>query len=516
MKRATLVVNHNDALKKYSPTDFANYADIIRIGEIEARKMLPELQRLADEQHRHPTAAKPQHPADPQLPIDKIDFLTTTDQNIPPSVQKFAEARLGLKVDSIYTANQIRQATNRLYGSRFFENVYLAFDSTRLRVHLKNDDPDHLKVGLHYDSYSSVGVIVNYTNRHLGLPNSRFVATLAAAERLKGRANYQFYVDKNFRFWSKTFFNYENQTGKEVIGQYEDFQNYNAERYDYGTGLGYSSSVNSGFFLSFQREHHLLRRNRALRLLFDDVPIYAYNHVSNSLNLNWTRNTFNNVYFPTKGSLTQFDVSWRFQNRLELDILGLEGATDSVALRLLIAPKATDFVPSQVGRFLFRHQSVLPISPHLSLIMGANWGGLWDAKGRDSLYFPTDTVVGSSRYVFLNNRLSVGGTRLREAPNQLNFTGLYPGEIATFSNVTTFNLAIQYTPLRHLFLTPSLSFGFANPLGFRPFSGWQRADLHWFGYGVRLSYQSPIGPFVLGFEQSNDLWRGYFSAGFPF
>ena len=53
MKRTAVIINHTDGLRRYSTTDFSRYAEIIQIGEEEARKMLPKLQRIAAEQHRN-------------------------------------------------------------------------------------------------------------------------------------------------------------------------------------------------------------------------------------------------------------------------------------------------------------------------------------------------------------------------------------------------------------------------------------------------------------------------------
>lgn len=517
MKRTAVIINHTDGLRRYSTTDFNRYAEIIQIGEVEARKMLPKLQRIAAEQHRNGIHRTQKLLNDPKLPIKKIEFLTAEDEPTTPSVSQFAAARLDLEIGKTYTAEQIREATKQLYGTRFFQNVYLAFDSTSLKVHLKDSENDHMKTAVYYDSYSSIGVILNYTARQMGLPNSRLVLSTEISERLKVRGNYRFYLDKNFHFWAKPFFNYENIAGKEVLQQYEDNQNYNVERYDYGVGIGYSTTVNSGFLFNFRREHDVLRRTRSILTRYKTIPRNAYDHNSNVLQLNWTYNSFNDVFFPTKGSRTSIDLNWRFRNYFEVKVSALEGVIDSGALQRLISPQEGQYVPKHVGKILLRHQTFVPIAPKMALTFGFNFGILWDPIGGDSLYLPNSSGKDfSHRYVFLDDRLYIGGSRLQQRDNRINFIGLRPGEISTYSNVSMVNIGIQYTPVRRIFLNPSVSYGFANLRGFNLFSGLLRSDLRMFGYGLKVGYQSPFGPVVFTVENGNQLWRTFLSVGFPF
>ncbi len=517
MKRTAVIINHTDGLRRFSTTDFNRYAEIIEIGEEEARKMLPKLQRIAAEQHRNGIYRNQKLLEDPKLPIEKIEFLTAEDEPADPSVSQFAAARLHLETGKTYTAEEIREATKQLYGTRFFQNVYLAFDSTSLKVYLKDSENDHMKTAVYYDSYSSIGVILNYTARQMGLPNSRLVLSTEISERLKVRGNYRFYLDNNYHFWAKPFFNYENIEGKEVLQQYEGNINYNVERYDYGVGIGYSTTVNNGFFFNFRRERDVLRRIRSPLTRYHNIPRNTYDHNSNVLQLNWTHNSFNDVFFPTKGSRTSIDLNWRFRNYFEVKVSAFEGVRDSGALQRLISPQEGQYVPKQVGKILLRHQTFVPIAPQMTLTFGINLGILWDPIGGDSLYLPN--LGGkdfSHRYVFLDDRLYIGGSRLQQRDNRINFIGLRPGEISTYSNVSMFNIGVQYTPIRRIFLNPSVSYGFANPRGFNPFSGLLRSDLQMFGFGLKVGYQSPFGPVVFTVENGNQLWRTFLSVGFPF
>ena len=517
MKQTAVIINHTDGLRRYSTTDFIHYADIIRIGEEEARKMLPKLERIAAEQHRFGEHNTRKLLEDPKLPIEKIEFLTADGDRATPSVSQFAAARLDLETGKTYTAKQIRDATKQLYGTRFFQNVYLAFDSTSLKVHLKDEESDFLKTAVYYDSYSSIGVILNYTARQVGFANSRLVLSTEISERLKMRANYQFYLDKNYHFWAKPFYNYENISGKEILQQYEDNQDYNVERYDFGVGIGYSTNINSGFLFNFRREYDILLRTRSLLTRIGNIPRNAYEHNSNVLQLNWTSNTFNDVFFPTKGSRTSVDVSWRFRNYFKLNVSALEGSVDSGAFHRIIAPQEDQYTPKDVGKILLRHQTFVPLASDVTLTFGINWGLLWDTEGKDSLYLPNSASQdGSHRYVFLNDRLYIGGSRLQQRDNRLNFLGLRPGEISAYANVTLFNIGVQYTPIRRVYLNPSVSYGFANPHGFNPLSGLLRSDLQLFGFGLKVGYQSPFGPVVMTVENGKGLWRTYLSVGFPF
>ncbi len=517
MKHAAVVINYTNALKNFSTTDFARYADIIRVGEVEARKMLPELQRIADEQHRLGIHRSHKQLVDPQIPIEKITFLNDADTLPIPSVKRFSTARLGLETGKIYTATEIRDATKKLYGSRFFDNVYLDFDSSTLRVRLKDRETDHLKAAIHYDSYNSIGVVLNYTARQFLLPNSRLVATTDISEHIKARFNYQFYISPKYNFWLKPFYNYERAAGKEFLQQYEDNQNYNASHTDYGIGLGHSENVNSGFFFSIKREHDVLRRNRSLLVGFEDIPSIAYNHIADVAQLNWTRNTFNTVYFPTRGSRSSVDLSWSYRNKLNINILALEGATDSAQLQHLIAPHSGQYVPRQVSKFLFQHKMVVPLTRHWAFVGNFSWGGLWDARSGDSLYLADPKTINSAeRYVFLSDRLFIGGSRFENRNNHINFVGLRPSEVAIYSNMTTANIGIQYSPKRQWLFTPSVSYGFANPRGFNPLSGLFHSELWLWGVGLKAGYQSPIGPVIATVEYGKGLWRTYLGVGFPF
>ncbi len=179
-----------------SAASFDQVEEIVNRGEKAAREKLDEIKAFADSiKKMHVEFKKVQAPKIPPFYVIKaikIDGLKEVSKHLVIN-------KLLINKGDRVTVDELEEAMNRIYGTRFFESVNYriksAADGDILELLVVEKHPDVLKVGLHYDSDIRSSVLVNLTLRNWGLKGSKMVLEGNLGENPVIHAYYYYYTD---------------------------------------------------------------------------------------------------------------------------------------------------------------------------------------------------------------------------------------------------------------------------------------------------------------------------------
>ena len=512
-KLTDVFVDFTAALADYSAAEFFHDDEIIAIGEREARKYLPELIRIAEDQKKYGNEPVRTPLQDPELPILNINYQD--DKGAPLKDQRMEElaaSRMKLRSGKVYPVREVNEGIENLYGTQFYDKVYYTFENSadtglNMNVRLKLGKPGVFKAAVHYDTEQSAGLMVNYTYRNVLLEKSRLLATLDLSERFKARLDYYKFLGQKNRFWLKAAFNYQALQNNSLLYRIIADNNYFNNMLTSELSLGYSIGRSSALSIGISHEEEAIKRgpNVFKRIFGEGEDIRTiYSHSNEAFQLTFRQNTLDNAYFPRRGNVLALQLKYFVNNRLTTRTPEL-GDANGQAIYDFLNP--TDGLPGDVLRFYMTETFVKRINRQLSVQLGASWGFNSTSK----------YGIDGAGYLFENAKFSLGGIDPRQELAQVSFIGLKRAEFAA-ANFSAFGLAVQYHIGGNLYLSPQVNFGWENR-GLNPFNV-SFDDDYLFGYGAKLGYLSFIGPINFavgktnGFDRNN--WRMYLSIGFKF
>jgi NTE family protein len=162
----------------YGSASYADWKILVAIGEKAAREKLPELRALAERLKRtEPVTEK----ALLRPNLKGTEYITevrvTGQKNVS---RELIDEHLQIQTPEWLTAQEIKNAILRLYGSGFFERVTYTLEPDAqagegkcLMIRLNEAQNDSLKVGLGYDSDTQSALLFNGTFRNFVVEGSK-------------------------------------------------------------------------------------------------------------------------------------------------------------------------------------------------------------------------------------------------------------------------------------------------------------------------------------------------------
>ncbi|SIT01261.1 NTE family protein [Chryseobacterium ureilyticum] len=511
---SNILVDFVDPLGDITTKDFARFRKIIKIGEIEARKHLPEFVALAEAQRKLGIKYEHEMIEEVKLPTTKFTFNEEDGTSLTDDVEVAVIKReLGLTEGKYYDVKTVNEAIDRVFGMRQYEKVYYTYTNTgealTMNIFVKKAKKGAFKLALHYDTEQSVGIIVNYTYRNILANRSRFLATIDISERFKARLAYQGFLGSGDHWWVDLEAKMVHLKSNDLtfrIFSYEDgdyntrFPNHMYRNITGKVALNYNINPNAfisvGTEFSTERMYSLLDKVDQAKI--DNYSKKLYNHSNFNTFIKFEQNSLNKRYFFTKGNHLQ--VSTRFYYGDQYELYDLE--TVQPQLYPILNPKDSYyFIPKNLVSFTLNENFAYPITRRLAakvnLFLGTSFGSVRE-----------DSVP----YFFLNQKYNLGGSEYNYDLLNPEFNGLRQKELP-MNSVAKAGVSLQYRIMKRLYLTPSFNYGKVSE-EFSPFND----SFDMFGYGVNLGYESLLGPISLNISRNNqlDFSRIYFSIGFKF
>ena len=279
---------------------FNNHDTIVKIGEIAARKALPELKKLADSLNAYGGGNDRKLDA---KPLDSVFVSSIQYRGLDKVSRSFLEGALQFDSRTWISMEDITSGILRAYGSSFFETVKYHFlpdiEGVVLVVTVEEASSGILGAGVHYDSDYKVALLLNATFKNVLYKGSKLFIDLSLGEnsRLSG-----FYlIDRGRKpgfglrltTFALQFSDYENDRITDVFRT-------NQNKVEVFTQISRRKTLQ--FRAGFEYEYIKLETNVD--------PINADYNSYFSVFVNWLMDTYDRSSFPTRG--IQFNLKAKY------------------------------------------------------------------------------------------------------------------------------------------------------------------------------------------------------------
>ncbi|OOG63817.1 patatin-like phospholipase family protein [Flavobacterium sp. A45] len=497
-----ILVDHLPNLR-FSTGDFAESQEIYKDGKIATEQNLPSLIALSEKLKGYPQRIH----ALPKMPnefiVDTIVYKNISKENIP-----LVLARTNLKTHTKYTTKDLIAGINRAMGTNLFSQItynYFITDGDKLGIALTGFEyaKNQLNASLHYDTYRGVGLILNYTARNVLAESSRLLITADIAEQPKARIGFQKNFGKNKDWWWGSEL-YGAFLSQEIFidGSSVDNMLYNAFEFNNEINKNLNSLKS---YVGFGLNYHFTNVKPKYDTDYNNnfFKINNYNFNDSEINLHYSYNDMDKVFFATNGTILKTNISRSLFTNANIsfsdpDLTSISSSTNgytkfgfSVEKRALLKKKITAMIGFD-SYFIFQDKL-------------KNDQASFSDYGYASKYF-------------------IGGIIPSSGSNRFSFPGLNEDELS----VTQFmgvKLGAQMNLKGKLYVTPHFniaSVGFDNfneyiDKVFTPKGNWDQSletSLVMSG-GAAISYQSILGPihFDASWINNIDKVRVFFSVG---
>ncbi len=443
-KLCDILINHYPNLT-YSTGDFEKSKIMYEEGKIATEENIDKLVELADllkgfNQRKH------------ELPKVKNAFVldTVIYSGISEGNIDLVRARANIKVNTELTTQEIINGINRAMGTTRFNQItyngWLKDDKIGLQLNGFEHSNHQLRGSLHYDTYRGVGLIANYTGRNILGKSSRFFVSLDIAEQPKFRVQYQKNFGEQKKLWWRSDALFESlKQNVFIAGEVADRVNYNYFLFDnqinknidpfnsfVGIGLNYELTK-----LTPTIDPELNDNVKSLSsYLFNNLELYAH----------YVYNNMNSVFYPTTGTSFKGSIGRSFLSKIDLKYYKEAGIGKEENIK-----KTNGYTKATI-----EFEKRIPFKSKITGIVSANGNFIFaDKLKNDDISFSN---YGISQKYFL------GGNVPNQRKNSYLFPGLHEDELYV-SQLMRLNLAVQFNPLKKIYLTPHFdiaSVGFKN------------------------------------------------------
>lgn len=511
---------------QYNAGDFKFALQIIDKGIEVVNFVKPQLIKLAAQFHQiNGSYIRPVFTdIDPKFLVRSICIEGVTSGE----TEEFILKRLNLRPGDSTSYKELDNSIIDAYSNRYFSKVYysVAEDSIKgadIKLHVIEDFQLFFKGSIHYDTEYGAGVFLNFTARNVLGKNSRLVLSVDLAESIKLRANYRKYI-RSSRF--STFTSFYNESIKQkfftVTGGLQD--TYKNKYNMLSTALSYNINVQSSAAIGVMYEVSSLKPLFE-NLSLDEVHIRKIDGNIFSAFLNYQRNTFNNLFYPVKGSNIYFENRFALfsYEQLKTDILSIDTASDKI-----ITESYKDkykFNPSY--RVAFTFEKFFKVSRHISLQTSLKTGfvinQLYQIKSTTALPVSDD---GTSFAEYFN----IGGINTTSRNGSVDLWGYRNGEISSKA-FYTLKFGVQWEVIRKLFVTPYVNILYStSEASF--FSKHIEQSFNYtkkdpnkiydysnsIGYGINIRFKTILGPINLNISKVSSFSKptAFLSIGYYF
>lgn len=501
-----ILIDHTKYLT-HETGDFNRSDDIYQEGMLGTNEQKEALRELAEELKKY-------EQLNPGLPEfqSKLKFDTIAYDGISELNLDMVKYRTNLKPNEEYSIKEIIEGVNNAIGTNLFDEIsFYPFkdgEDLGLEINAVEKFKHQIKGSIHYDSYQSVGLILNYTGRNIIGRSSRILLSADISENPRLRAQYQKNFGSGRDYWFRSEYFSERLTQKAFInGSLADNLKYHFYQIDNSINKNIDP-LKSYVGLGLNYESTTLRPTVDPDVNSSVFGVNLYRFKTFNLYGHYRYNTMESPFYPSRGTL--------FHARAERTM------TNDARVIFFDPESSPNISGEQVQGFTklsLEFEKRIPLNDKLALIFGLESAYTFlDDQGQNELSY---AQFGYGSHYFL------GGNISRPRRENYMLPGLKEDELAA-TQFTMLDFSAQYALQRKLFLTPHLHLG---TVGFEDFSdyvenilspggNWEQALETSFlmTAGVTASYNSFLGPVDLDVSWVNNISkiRVFFGVGIPF
>jgi NTE family protein len=445
-------------LYDFSAGSFDASDSIIDIGKETAKKFYPVFKRLAD-------SLNTIYPSNPfvkdRLPQKKkINVAQYSVKGLYHTEEKFFFGLLGLKDNLEYSSSEVNDAIRRVYGSRYYKKINFGFTTldslnTRMDFKVEENPLTTVKFAANYNTFSSLGVIVNVTSRDLLFKESRTLASINVSENPRLFLEYYKYLSKSRTYGINLSYYNENVD----FPVYEDFRLKQTLRSRYSAfDIRLQYNLKKNMYIGIGQQYNISRITtpESPELTYNGKNTYWISYISYELN------SCNKKYFTNQGWMVRAEVGYVYGQSPEFEYTSNNETVNGDSLNY-----------DNYIRLFIRADHYMPLSPKLVFSQNATLA----------------YIIADNPYIA--NNFLVGGIS-QVIRNQVPFAGLNESEVKTGSLVSV-QLALQYQLAKKIFLTGRFNTAIYDLQGSASKS-FTAANNLITGYGLTFGYASVIGP----------------------
>ena len=392
---------------------------------------------------------------------------------------------LNIKPGQYYTPEAISKRIRKVFGTRYFNRITYTLQSqqdgrSKIVFHVMENPISAAKAALHYNTFTGVSLVFNFTTRNFFTKSSRTFLTMNLGENFRVRGEHMQYLGKNkniamilgTRFESIDFNTYSDYKAEDVYRQ-----NYFMGEIKFQYSWNRSSAVGIGTRYENLFYKPSLKANFSLKGHNDFLTSTIY----------FKHNTLDRNVYPRRGTYIDLNLDYVYAQSGKLEFYS-DGQpiinSDSLGIEYEPYIRASSMIQQffKVGR-----------------------------KGTFEALFQAGLNFNYSQF-FLNDFYA--GGLLRQFRNQVTFAG-YPEGTVTTGSLAALQAAYRHELYSSLYLTLRANGMFYNLISNKNFNT-ETSFLS--GYSLSIAYLTTIGPIefsVMYGDQSKRLTT-YVNIGLPF
>ncbi len=462
--------------------------NIIKRGEIAARQQYAQLLKLSNRLKKYHTPEKKITP--PVIP-DSFYISQIKIEGLEKVSKELVTGKLNIKIGDIVTRENVENAVNEVYSSRYFKRVIyrLKQDSpdtgTKLILKVEEKTLDKFRVGLHYDTELKSALLLNTTLRNVWINGSKFKIDARLSTNPNIIASYFYYTGESPGIRIGTILNWGEMTVPDYNYESEKIANADLEK---GSGeLQIQTLFNKSMeaILGAKLDLNYIDYITTKKNDQGNDEKYVIKESAGMFNFSATLlyNSLNKVVYPTSGILASIKGEYipLSSNDLSTVLSDIEEDASSLLTR-------------NFSRASFRYKQYFPIGKRFTIQANIRSG-----------FTTTDKAPLS--YLFFIGGLS------RESDSFIPFEGInFLGIKAR--NFFTGGLLFQWEPFNDKYIILSGKMGRSTH---NKFSDLIDID-SFYGYGVSIGMDSFIGPIAVVFSGGTHVsgMLTYFTIGYNF
>ena len=186
-------------MENYNAGSFNKSKEILEFGLEEGRRMYPRLKMLADSLDQ---IYGVQQELKNRLPVvDSIKISSFEIHGLENTTADFFSHMMGFETNRYYTATRLTNMVRKIFGTRYYNRIVYALQpnsdgSSRIVFDVTENPLSFAKLGIHYNSFTGIGILVNLTSRNFLLPHSRSMVTFNIGDNFRVRGEHLQYLGR--------------------------------------------------------------------------------------------------------------------------------------------------------------------------------------------------------------------------------------------------------------------------------------------------------------------------------
>ena len=462
---------------------FNRDVEILQIGIDQGRGLYPRLKALKDSLDQLYGARPFRANRLPDVDSVKISGIRVHGDELIS--RNFIINMMSLEERKYYTPAKLSNLIRKVFGTRYYNRIVYTLEpvpdgSAIIHFDVIENPVTFAKLGIHYNKFTGIGVLMNLTSRNFVFDHSRSLVSVNLSESFRARAEHLQYLGR----------------GKDVAlvlgGSYERFDvaSYNRFKRDGLYGMQYFKSdarlqysANRKFTVGAGTRFEWVRYSPSIQSVID---VSGKNEFVTSYIFAAT-NTLDKAIFPNRGFKMDVEAGTIFNQTPHIRYYSNGTIVDNI--------DSLGITYNNYYRLTANAEGYIPLSAKLNFYAG----------------FQSGINVNYKQNIL--NDFAIGGMT-RVFRNQVLFAGLEENAVITPS-VASLQLALRYRLFNNLYLS-ARSNGLIN--NFVSTNNIIQKPNFLSGHALSFGYNLPLGPLeisVMYNDQSRQV-RSYINLGIPF